>query len=62
MPTRSQPDDPVQILVVDDHPDMRAYLVRLLGRTHRVEAAAHPERAWARLLPAFLIIKARRTD
>ena len=36
------PDNPdaSRILVVDDHADMRAYLMRLLGRTHRVEAVA----------------------
>ena len=41
-PVRRATDDPDagRILVVDDHADMRAYLVRLLGRTHRVEAAA----------------------
>ena len=38
-PSADEPD-PGRILVVDDHADMRAYLVRLLGRTHRVEAAA----------------------
>ncbi len=32
--------DAGRILVVDDHADMRAYLVRLLGRTHRVDTAA----------------------
>ena len=41
-PSAVPPDNPDagRILVVDDHADMRAYLMRLLGRTHRVEAAA----------------------
>ncbi|MBL8927460.1 MAG: SpoIIE family protein phosphatase [Pseudonocardia sp.] len=40
-PSTVPPDNPdaSHILVVDDHADMRAYLMRLLGRTHRVEAA-----------------------
>ena len=39
-PSAVPPDNPDagRILVVDDHADMRAYLVRLLGRTHRVDA------------------------
>ncbi len=39
-PALTDDPDAGRILVVDDHADMRAYLVRLLGRTHRVEAAA----------------------
>jgi anti-anti-sigma factor len=38
-PSPADPDAG-RILVVDDDADMRAYLVRLLGRTHRVEATA----------------------
>ena len=45
-------EDPAagRILVVDDHADMRAYLVRLLGRTHRVEVAGDGATALAAAL------------
>jgi len=39
-PSADEPD-PGRILVVDDHADMRAYLVRLLGRTRIAERVRH---------------------
>ncbi|MGZ8750003.1 MAG: SpoIIE family protein phosphatase, partial [Pseudonocardia sp.] len=47
-PAGTDDPDAGRILVVDDHADMRAYLVRLLGRTHRVEAAADGAAALAK--------------
>ena len=47
-PSGTDDPDAGRILVVDDHADMRAYLVRLLGRAHRVETAADGEAALAK--------------
>ena len=42
-------DDAPLILVVDDHPDVRAYVARQLGRQYRVTQAADGEQALARM-------------
>jgi len=45
-----EPDSSISVLVVDDEPDLRHVLVRLLQRQrHTVEEAADGEEAWAKL-------------
>ena len=51
LPTIAQPDssDAPLVLVVDDHPDVRAYVARQVGRHYRVVEAADGEQALARM-------------
>jgi signal transduction histidine kinase/ligand-binding sensor domain-containing protein/DNA-binding response OmpR family regulator len=44
-----QNDDAPLVLVVDDHPDVRAYVARQLGRHYRVAQAGDGEQALARM-------------
>jgi len=52
--TTAQPDsgDAPMVLVVDDHPDVRAYVARQLRRHYRVAEAADGEQALARMREA----------
>ena len=51
LPTTAQPDagDAPLVLVVDDHPDVRAYVARQVRRHYRIVEAADGEQALARM-------------
>ncbi|MGE3460046.1 MAG: ATP-binding protein, partial [Kofleriaceae bacterium] len=48
-PTEPTNTEQLSVLIVEDDPDMRAFLVETLQLEHRVVAVENGERAWARL-------------